>query len=42
PLPVTLLYAYGHHSRRVNALLDFLRDQVPNEWQTHANAVYAH
>gem|GEM_PF-182005 len=42
PLPVTLLYAYGHHSRRVNALLDFLRDQVPNEWQTHADAVYAH
>ncbi|WP_447553722.1 LysR family transcriptional regulator [Vreelandella sp. EE22] len=32
PLPITLLYAYGHHSRRVKALLDFLREQVPPQW----------
>lgn len=35
PLPITMLYAYGHHSRRVNALLAFLRDQVPAAWQPH-------
>lgn len=39
PLPITMLYAYGHHSRRVNALLEFLREQVPAAWQTnHATA----
>ncbi|WP_447926664.1 LysR family transcriptional regulator [Vreelandella sp. EE27] len=33
PLPVSLLYAYGHHSRRVSALLSFLRERVPTPWQ---------
>lgn len=33
PLPITMLYAYGHHSRRVNALLEFLREQAPLAWQ---------
>lgn len=33
PLPITMLYAYGHHSRRVNALLEFLREQAPPTWQ---------
>lgn len=28
PLPITLLYAYGHHARRVSALLDFLRQRT--------------
>ncbi|AVI64118.1 LysR family transcriptional regulator [Halomonas sp. GFAJ-1] len=41
PLPVTLLYAYGHHSRRVNALLAFLREQVPAAWQTRTEAVHS-
>lgn len=40
PLPVTLLYAYGHHSRRVNALLAFLREQVPAAWQPRGEAVH--
>lgn len=35
PLPITMLYAYGHHSRRVNALLDFIRKQTPAVWQTN-------
>jgi DNA-binding transcriptional LysR family regulator len=39
PLPVTLLYAYGHQSRRVNALLEFLRHHVPTQWRTEAVAV---
>ncbi|MGM0833377.1 LysR family transcriptional regulator [Halomonas qaidamensis] len=41
PLPITMLYAYGHHSRRVNALLTFLREQVPAAWQTHHSIVNA-
>lgn len=40
-LPVTMLYAYGQHSRRVNALLEFLREQVPAEWQTTRSRVNA-
>ncbi|MFB9866458.1 LysR family transcriptional regulator [Vreelandella sulfidaeris] len=32
PLPITLLYAYGHQPRRVHALLDFLRASTPTEW----------
>ena len=34
PLPITLLYAYGHQSRRTHALLEFLRSQVPAQWHT--------
>lgn len=37
PLPVTLLYAYGHQSRRTNALLEFLRDHVPLQWRAVAS-----
>ena len=33
PLPITLLYAYGHQPRRVHALLDFLRASIPAEWR---------
>ncbi|NIC07066.1 LysR family transcriptional regulator [Billgrantia bachuensis] len=32
PVPVTLLYPYGSRSRRLNALLAFLRKAVPDEW----------
>ncbi|WP_249978651.1 LysR family transcriptional regulator [Vreelandella olivaria] len=39
PLPITMLYAYGHQSRRVNALLNFLREQVPSQWQGVATLV---
>lgn len=41
PLPITMLYAYGHHSRRVNALLEFLREQVPASWQATQATAYA-
>jgi len=41
PLPITLLYAYGHHSRRANVLLEFLREQVPAAWQTLPEAAHA-
>ncbi|MFC7366894.1 MULTISPECIES: LysR family transcriptional regulator [Vreelandella] len=41
PLPITMLYAYGHHSRRVNALLDFLREHVPTTWQTTQATAHA-
>ncbi|PRY66629.1 DNA-binding transcriptional LysR family regulator [Vreelandella songnenensis] len=37
PLPITLLYAYGHQPRRVHALLDFLRASTPAQWQHGAN-----
>ncbi|MGO3057899.1 LysR family transcriptional regulator [Halomonas sp. AOP43-A1-21] len=33
PLPVTLLYAYGYQSRRINALLEFLREYTPKQWR---------
>ncbi|EWG99255.1 LysR family transcriptional regulator [Halomonas sp. BC04] len=33
PLPVTLLYAFGPRPRRVSALLDFLHQSAPAEWQ---------
>lgn len=33
PLPITLLYAFGHQSRRVNALLTFLRENAPHAWR---------
>ncbi|MFI0472041.1 LysR family transcriptional regulator [Halomonas sp. HMF6819] len=33
PLPVSMLYAFGHHSRRVSALLGCLREHVPHQWQ---------
>lgn len=36
PLPINLLYAYGHQPRRTNALLDFLRQHVPVQWQRTA------
>lgn len=36
PLPVTLLYAYGHQPRRVSALIDFLRGTVPSTWRTES------
>ncbi|RUR37859.1 LysR family transcriptional regulator [Vreelandella populi] len=37
-MPITLLYAYGHQPRRVHALLDFLRNSIPDEWKNqHAN-----
>ena len=39
PLSVTLLYAYGHQSRRINALLEFLRDHVPAKWRTETAAI---
>ncbi len=39
PLPITLLYAYGHQSRRTHALLEFLRSQVPAQWRTSAATV---
>lgn len=39
PLPITLLYAYGHQSRRTHALLEFLRSQVPAQW--HATTATA-
>ncbi|MCA0974693.1 LysR family transcriptional regulator [Halomonas denitrificans] len=32
PLPVTLLYGFGHQPRKVTALLDHLRDAVPTDW----------
>ena len=38
PLPITLLYAYGHQSRRTHALLEFLRSQVPAQWRTSTAA----
>ncbi|AYF34253.1 LysR family transcriptional regulator [Vreelandella alkaliphila] len=41
PLPITMLYAYGHHSRRVNALLEFLREQVPAAWQSNHSTTNA-
>lgn len=39
PLPITLLYAYGHQTRRTHALLEFLRSQVPVQWQALAVAI---
>ncbi|QNI03817.1 LysR family transcriptional regulator [Halomonas sp. SH5A2] len=33
PLPITLLYAYGYQPRRVKALLAFLRQTMPRQWQ---------
>ncbi|MDR5892314.1 LysR family transcriptional regulator [Halomonas mongoliensis] len=33
PLPITLLYPFGHQPRRVTALLDCLRQAVPEAWQ---------
>ncbi|WP_306168565.1 LysR family transcriptional regulator [Halomonas sp. MMSF_3323] len=33
PLPVTLLYGFGHQPRKVSALLDHLRDAVPDAWR---------
>ncbi|MBB3330099.1 DNA-binding transcriptional LysR family regulator [Halomonas campaniensis] len=38
PLPVTLLYAFGHQPRRVTALLDCLRRAVPEAWRVPARA----
>ncbi|MFG6667153.1 LysR family transcriptional regulator [Halomonas sp. HNIBRBA4712] len=36
PLPITMLYAYGHQSRRVSALLSFLRQHRPPHWSSPA------
>lgn len=33
PLPITLLYAFGHQPRRVTALLECLRQATPAAWQ---------
>ncbi|WP_148252929.1 LysR family transcriptional regulator [Aidingimonas lacisalsi] len=33
PLPVTLLYPFGHLPRKVLSLLDYLRRGVPHDWQ---------
>lgn len=33
PLPVTLLYPFGHLPRRVDSLLTHLRQSVPTAWQ---------
>lgn len=33
PLAITLLYAYGYQPRRVKALLAFLRQTMPRQWQ---------
>lgn len=33
PLPVVLLYPYGPRPRRLSALLAFLRQATPDEWQ---------
>ncbi|MCG6658810.1 LysR family transcriptional regulator [Halomonas campisalis] len=34
PIPVTLLHAYGQQPRKVSALLDHLRQTMPQEWQS--------
>ncbi|NAO95519.1 LysR family transcriptional regulator [Halomonas sp. MG34] len=39
PLPITLLYAYGHQSRRTHALLEFLRSRVPTPWRASTAVV---
>lgn len=39
PLPITLLYAYGHQTRRTHALLAFLRSQIPLQWKASAAAI---
>ncbi|WP_416139795.1 LysR family transcriptional regulator [Halomonas sp. HK25] len=38
PLPITLLYPFGHQPRRVTALLDCLRQAVPEAWQVARQA----
>ena len=38
PLPITLLYPFGHQPRRITALLDFLRLAVPEAWQVARQA----
>ncbi|WP_189444312.1 LysR family transcriptional regulator [Salinicola rhizosphaerae] len=35
PLPITLLYAYGHQPRKVGALLEQLRHNAPTAWRDH-------
>jgi len=36
PLPVTLLYPYGHQPRKITALIEQLRQSVPADWQRDA------
>lgn len=33
PLPVTLLYPYGHQPRKITALIEQLRQSIPAAWQ---------
>ncbi|OLO02829.1 LysR family transcriptional regulator [Salinicola socius] len=33
PLPVTLLYPYGHQPRKIATLIDQLRQSIPADWQ---------